>query len=55
MVIEPSYESMIEIYGHWGEYPRYPLHEWQYEVSEDYTRLGYWDWCVNKLNEEKGD
>ncbi len=41
--------------GYWGTHPKYPLHEWQYEVSEDYTRLGYWDWVISKLYEDKED
>lgn len=42
-------------YGYWGEHPRHKQKEWSYEVSEDYTRLGYWDWVMEKLIEEEED
>lgn len=28
----------------WGEDPDHPVADWQYEVANDDTRLGYWDW-----------
>ena len=30
--------------SHWDVHPNYPLEEWQYEVANDDTRLGYWEW-----------
>lgn len=30
----------------WGQAPDYPLEDWQYEVANDDTRLGYWDWVL---------
>jgi len=30
--------------GTWGEHPDYPVSDWQYEVANGDTRLGYWDW-----------
>lgn len=30
----------------WGQDPDYPLEDWQSEVADDNTRLGYWDWVV---------
>lgn len=32
-----------------GEHPDFPLADWQYEVSEDYTRLGYREWVASML------
>ncbi len=30
----------------WGEDPDWRIEDWQIEVSEDNTRLGYWDWVL---------
>jgi len=30
----------------WGDAADYPLGDWQYEVANGYTRLGYWDWVA---------
>ena len=37
--------------GHWGEHPEYGLSEWQAEVEEDSTRLGYWEWVDARICE----
>jgi len=31
---------------HWAESPDYPLADWQAEVANGDTRLGYWDWVA---------
>jgi hypothetical protein len=36
--------------GHWGKHPRWPVEDWQYEVANGDTRLGYWDWVNNMLD-----
>lgn len=36
-------------FGHWGEHPDHPVSDWQAEVSNDETRLGYWYWVESKL------
>lgn len=33
---------------HWAEAPGFPVAQWQYEVAEDDTRLGYWQWVEAK-------
>lgn len=33
--------------GHWGKHPEYPLEQWQDEVRNNDTRLGYWEWIAN--------
>lgn len=45
-------QALKAIYGHWGCDPRHPVSDWQHEVSEDETRLGYWDWLENKLEND---
>ena len=37
-------EQFKEEYGHWGEHPDFPVQDWQAEVQEGETRLGYWEW-----------
>jgi len=31
---------------YWGEDPDYPLEDWRYEVANNDTRLGYWEWVA---------
>lgn len=28
----------------WSEDPEHPVADWKYEVANDDTRLGYWEW-----------
>lgn len=28
----------------WGSHEGWPVEDWQREVAEDNTRLGYWEW-----------
>jgi len=43
-----------EVYGiladYWGEADKgYPVEDWQMDVQDGTTRLGYWDWvCDNQ-------
>ena len=30
--------------GIWGVHPDFPVSDWRYEVANDDTRLGYWEW-----------
>lgn len=32
--------------GFWSTHPDHPIEDWQHEVAEGDTRLGYWDWAV---------
>lgn len=41
--------------GHWGEHPDHPVDEWQFEVSENSTRLGYWDWVDSCVCDEEAN
>ena len=41
--------NLRDRYGHWGVHPDFPRADWQYEVANDYTRLGYWEWVASKL------
>ena len=38
----------------WAHHPGHPRADWQYEVRNGDTNLGYWDWCEHRaevLNE----
>ncbi len=32
---------------YWGEDPEFPVADWQYEVSNGDTRMGYWEWVAD--------
>ncbi len=36
---------------YWSEDMDYPLVDWKYEVQNDDTRLGYWEWVAGKREE----
>lgn len=38
----------------WGEYPQHPRDDWRYEVMNDDTNLGYWEWVANKKEMNSG-
>jgi hypothetical protein len=49
-----SPEEIADLYGgNWSQHPRFPVSDWQYEVTNDTTRLGYWDWVVAKIEEDQ--
>lgn len=39
-------EFREELGGHWGKHPDHPVEDWQYEVANGDTRLGYWEWVA---------
>ncbi len=42
-------------YGSWGSHPRHPVEDWQAEVADDETRLGYWDWLEQRIAIDQDD
>lgn len=41
----------------WSEHKEYPRQDWQYEVANNNTNLGYWEWLSHRLetrDDEKG-
>jgi hypothetical protein len=42
-------------FGHWGEHPDHPVADWQAEVANDETRLGYWYWVEARLDSADED
>lgn len=41
--------------GHWCEHPVHSSESWRLEVESEFTRLGYWEWVVNRLEEFNDD
>lgn len=41
--------------GHWGAHPEHPVEDWRFEVANDDTRLGYWPWVAQKIEESSGE
>lgn len=41
-----SNSGSAKAHEHWSENPAYPLADWQAEVANADTRLGYWDWVA---------
>ena len=39
--------------NYWGEDPRVSLAEWQYEVRNGDTRLGYWEFVQARMDEDE--
>ncbi len=44
MAEKPIIDSKLDR-GYWIEHPKYPASNWQYEVANGDTRLGYWEWA----------
>lgn len=44
-------QALINKYGYWEERPEHKLETWQYEVANDDTRMGYWDWVDARESE----
>ena len=39
--------------GHWSKGPEgYPEEDWQAQVANRDTRLGYWEWVVDEMDWE---
>jgi hypothetical protein len=46
-------DALPELYGGiWSEHPDYPVSDWQHEVANDDTRLGYWPWVSHCLERD---
>lgn len=48
---ETPAERLEEVYGP-GGHPDWPWSEWQYDVGNRDTQLGYWDWVWHNLESE---
>ena len=39
-----TYQLSEKFGGHWEVHPDHPLDDWKYEVANNDTKLGYWNW-----------
>ena len=37
----------------WGSHPVHTYDAWKEQVADGQTRIGYWEWAANKLDEER--
>jgi hypothetical protein len=42
-------QRLISEFGEWGEHPKVPRSDWQYEVGNGDSQRGYWDFVAAKL------
>ena len=50
-LLSKNYEMKIKAMNppsHWDEDEKYPVKDWQYEVANDYTRIGYLEWVEHR-------
>lgn len=50
--VPETVEALETEYGVWGEVADYPVEDWQYEVANGDTRVGYWTWVFNRIHSE---
>ncbi len=48
----PTGEDLANLYGIDGEHPDYRRSDWQYEVANGGTHLGYWDWVSHIIESD---
>jgi hypothetical protein len=48
-IFDPA-DELVARYGSWGQDDRYPRADWQREVSNGETNLGYWDWLLQQYD-----
>ena len=39
----------------WGECKQYPRKDWEHEVENQSTVLGYWEWCISQAESDQVD
>ncbi len=51
-VRHPDIQAMIEENGaYWEDHPDHELSDWKYEVFNDDTKQGYWEWAAGNENQ----
>jgi len=48
-------DTRLECAGYWDDADDHPIEDWQYEIMNNDTRLGYHDWLTKKREEEQWD
>ena len=52
MTTEKQIRDYKELHGVWSDHPDFPSSDWKEEVANDETRLGYWDWVQNAMEQD---
>jgi len=42
-------DTLTAVHGVWGAHDTWPVQDWKYEVDNDNTRLGYWEWVAQQI------
>ena len=42
-------KELAERWGAWGDHPAYPVQDWKYQIENNDTREGYWDWVLTQI------
>ena len=52
---DKSYSYLLKEFGeYWGPgHPDYTLDDWKYEVANNDTRKGYWEWVLKQLSDNQ--
>jgi hypothetical protein len=56
--MEETLEQYIERHsdtGLWGQHLKYLRESWRYDVANNDTLLGYWDWCRHQEEADIND
>lgn len=48
----PSHDLSDAFGGVWGRHPQFPVSNWKHEVENGDTRLGYWAWVKQQLENQ---
>jgi len=51
----PTVNTLLSQHGVWGEHSEHSIADWKYAIKYDKTRLGYWEWVVDRLQQEADD
>jgi len=52
-LMDKDIEALADAHGgYWGEHPDYSVSCWKWAVTNEDTRLGYWEWVENQLANE---
>ena len=47
---------LSQLYGGiWADHPDHEFYGWQDEVINNYTRISYWDWVLNRIEQEENE
>jgi len=49
MTLQAEAMNLEALYGRWGAHPDHTPDDWYLEVSNESTRMGYWEWVAAKL------